>query len=747
MTAPTTRRTAIAADPPRTAPWISGVVPGVAVLLAATPISVVVQGGSWLAHGIAAVTVVVGVALLAEMSPRIPMVAVATAQVAALLMLLAASFTQAGVLGLVPGGGTVTEFGTLLAGAGAQIDTGIPPVPDTPEILFLATTAIGLLTVAVHLAAAGAASPATGGLPLLAAFAVPTALAADLLPWWSLAAAAAGFGLLLLAPDGDRRQLPGGVAVIGTATVAALLLGGLTGFVGTSGRFDGSGGGSGNGAIGLNPFTALRGQLDQSDPADLFEVRGLERPAYLRALTLSEYRGGAGWQATQPAPGVDVAGPFDQPAVPGEQAEVRIDNLGFRDYWLPLVGSPLAVGEVMPQRWAFDEVSGIAYATRPTGEDAWTQQAFLPQPTPELLRAAQGPDPASIYSDTRGVDQRVADIAAEVTAGATTDFDRVLALQQYFTGPDSPFTYDLATAPPAGDDALVEFLTVGQVGYCEQFASAMAIMLRTVGVPARVAVGFTAGSAAADARLIRTADAHAWVEAWFPGIGWTTFDPTPLTDGRGLVPPYVEQALRESVDDGASLEEPSVPLPAPVPQPSADPQPSPVEPEAAPGSPTPTAGGFPLWPLLAVALLVGVVSLPTLLRRRSRQHRLVGASVGGPDAAGAAWAELLAESVDRGVTVPATDTVRGAARRLVREHRLDPPSQEALRDVVAAVETSWYGGLHPKPNALAEPVDVVRAGIVTGSPLTVRARLLPRSVISRPTTRRPGHDDAAVLPV
>ena len=96
---------------------------------------------------------------------------------------------------------------------------------------------------------------------------------------------------------------------------------------------------------------------------------------------------------------------------------------------------------------------------------------------------------------------------------------------QWFTGPGSSFTYDLSTAPGNGDDALVEFLTSGRRGYCEQFASAMAVMLRTLGVPARVAVGFTGGRDAAGARSVGTADAHAWVEAWFPGAGWTTFDP------------------------------------------------------------------------------------------------------------------------------------------------------------------------------------------------------------------------------
>ncbi|MDN5749943.1 MAG: transglutaminase-like domain-containing protein, partial [Pseudonocardia sp.] len=344
-------------------------------------------------------------------------------------------------------------------------------------------------------------------------------------------------------------------------------------------------------------------------------------------------------------------------------------------------------------------------------------------------------------------ERRIAEIAAEVTAGADDDFDRAMALQQYFTGPDSVFTYDLATAPPAGDDALVEFLTVGRVGYCEQFASAMAVMLRTVGVPSRVAVGFTAGVATADYRSISTADAHAWVEAWFPGIGWTTFDPTPLTDGRAIVPPYVEQALSEAAGGGTPVgPDAAAPLPPPA-APSADPAPQ-EQPGTAPAAPPAGGAGAPLWPF-ALLLLVPVVGLaPTLLRRHTRRTRLAAAVGGGPAAAGAAWEELLAESADRGSPTPPTDTVRGAARRLVREHRLDLDTQNALREVVSAVESSWFGDRHPAPHVLGAPVQAVRSGIASGTALTVRARLLPRSVVNRsPVLHRrgntAGHDPAA----
>ena len=103
----------------------------------------------------------------------------------------------------------------------------------------------------------------------------------------------------------------------------------------------------------------------------------------------------------------------------------------------------------------------------------------------------------------------------------------------------------------------------------------------------------------------------------------------------------------------------------------------------------------------------------------------------GPDSATSAWAELLAESADRGSAVESTETVRLAARRLANQHELDQDSRRALRTVVVEVERSWYGG-HTEPDPeLAAAFDTLIAGLRRSDPLGWRARLLPRSVMSR----------------
>jgi transglutaminase-like putative cysteine protease len=116
----------------------------------------------------------------------------------------------------------------------------------------------------------------------------------------------------------------------------------------------------------------------------------------------------------------------------------------------------------------------------------------------------------------------VSDLATEVTAEATTDADKMIALQNWFT---SEFNYDPTV--PASDDAIEMFLET-RSGFSEQFASTLAVMARTLGIPSRVAVGFTPGNLNADGSYsVLGKNTHTWPEIWFDGIGWIPFEPTP----------------------------------------------------------------------------------------------------------------------------------------------------------------------------------------------------------------------------
>jgi transglutaminase-like putative cysteine protease len=123
-------------------------------------------------------------------------------------------------------------------------------------------------------------------------------------------------------------------------------------------------------------------------------------------------------------------------------------------------------------------------------------------------------------------DPRIAALAKAMAGDAKTDLEKSRAVERRLRH-DYGYTLELPPREPA--DPLADFLFARRKGHCEYFASAMAVMLRTLGIPARLATGFQSGvyNSITDLWLVRASDAHSWVEAWIPGHGWTTFDPTP----------------------------------------------------------------------------------------------------------------------------------------------------------------------------------------------------------------------------
>src|SRR5918995_1489986 len=156
------------------------------------------------------------------------------------------------------------------------------------------------------------------------------------------------------------------------------------------------------------------------------------------------------------------------------------------------------------------------------------------------------------YLETGSLDREVRERADRLVEAndADTPFGKALAIQDYLRDP-KVFRYNLnVPALSAGGNQLRRFLTEVREGYCEQFAIAMAMMARQVGVPSRVAVGFTSGEVVDNNFLqVTTHDAHAWPELWFPETGWVPFEPTPRADGTVAVPSYTTPAGRVPSDD------------------------------------------------------------------------------------------------------------------------------------------------------------------------------------------------------
>jgi transglutaminase-like putative cysteine protease len=133
------------------------------------------------------------------------------------------------------------------------------------------------------------------------------------------------------------------------------------------------------------------------------------------------------------------------------------------------------------------------------------------------------------------LDPRIPDLAGQVTARANNAYDKARAIEIFLR---SRFGYTLNLAGKPGDDPLANFLFVTRAGHCEYFASAMTILLRTLEIPAREVNGFLPGeyNDLAGDYIVRASDAHSWVEVYFPGSGWVTFDPTPAAaENSGLL--------------------------------------------------------------------------------------------------------------------------------------------------------------------------------------------------------------------
>jgi transglutaminase-like putative cysteine protease len=181
------------------------------------------------------------------------------------------------------------------------------------------------------------------------------------------------------------------------------------------------------------------------------------------------------------------------------------------------------------QRWLFRTSTGDLRLTHvPQHGFYYDVYSLLEDPSEVPVVPAQplAPRERSRYLQLPRLDPRIAELARQVTAGASPDLNRARALERHLR---SQYGYTIELPQQAATDPLADFLFQRKKGHCEYFASAMTVMLRSVGIPARLVNGFQSGTwnPISELYVIRASDAHSWVEAWLPGHGWTTFDPTP----------------------------------------------------------------------------------------------------------------------------------------------------------------------------------------------------------------------------
>ncbi|SFD85529.1 transglutaminase family protein [Blastococcus tunisiensis] len=694
---------------------------------------------------------------------RVAALGVALVPLAQLLLLLAVLTTlfapAEAIAGIVPTAASLEQLAAVFADGSAELQEQATPALPLTGLLSLTALFVGLIAVLVDLVTVAGRQATLAGLGLLVLFCVPVATVTGGIGFLALAAPAAGLALLMwtdqrsrLAAAGRRRRDSAGTGVrtavrTGLAALAAgVVLGAFVPTLPEGSLATGLGGGSG-GATGtaIDPVAAMQGQLTLPEPIDLLRVdASVADPGYLRAVAIDEYDNEAGWSLSNLSGEESIAGDGPLAPLPVRQSTravtATVDVLEHDDRFLPTLFSPQSVrldggDEAAADGWRFDPGTGTVYGREVTsGGLRYAVTASEPRPTPAQLSEAPQLSPddpvQQLFTALPLLDPRVTDVVAGVTAGASTPYERVRSILEFLTDRGNGFVYSLSTAPGTTGDDLVDFLRLRR-GYCEQYAGAMAVMVRAAGVPARVALGYTPGTEQADgSRLITSDDAHAWVEVYFADLGWVPFDPTPIARDRAVELPWAPRAGEEDGPDDRAA--------APVPTAPAQPLPSAPLDRAGGGMPGTQQGGtgdgtpWPLAGALAAVVLAGALAAaPAAIRAVQRRRRVAAGT------AGALWDELTATALDAGLRLHPAWTPRRAARELgaVLDRTGTPGAGgEAVLRLAMAEESASYGpaAQQEAPPALTDALHTARHGLLAVLPLgaRVRARLWPASLVS-----------------
>jgi transglutaminase-like putative cysteine protease len=671
----------------------------------------------------------------------------------------------------------------------APVPLGVPPV----DPLLISGGAACILLV--DIVACTMRRVPLAGLPLLTIYSIPVSLLGGGVSWVVFALTSAGFLLMLYLQESRQiarwgRPLgqsadavdPSGFgvsngalrssagAIGGVATALAIVVPLLIPTFGFSLFGGGFGQGGGDKIKIENPTIDLKRDLERGQDVPMITIHTQDPdPSYLRIVVLNRFSDNE-W-----SPG-DREAPTDQRAV-GELPVIQglSGNVPTKDYdyevqigqafdssWLPTefpISRIDAAGD-----WRYDATTmdfmSFNNDLRAAGMD-YTMTAVEPDLSAQEMAASSA---ATDLAGTQltalppGLPTIVRQLATQITADQPTRFQKAVALQDFFRDSGN-FTYSLDRPAGNGSDTLESFLTPGpdgRTGYCEQFASAMAVMARTINIPSRVAMGFLHPQhVQGDTWVYSAHDLHAWPELYFPGSGWVRFEPTPAAREGGTQPPSYTTFQFPNADQTE------------LPSATASSGDVANRPELSDGNRQDTGNsttdhGFTVpWRgiLIGVGIAVVLVALalvPRLVRRRRRERRLVE----GPEPV---WLELRDTVVDLGLTWPAGRSPRETGSHLV--HYFGPPvgtdnarrprhgagvapeAERALQRIVGTIEMQRYARPGSDQAAILKAdaetvIGALEGGVTRGT--RRRAEWLPRSLwVSwrMPTRAAVAHED------
>ena len=642
----------------------------------------------------------------------------------------------------IPTGSTLDALGRHLQDGYDELRTAVVPAPVTDGALLFAVVATWVMAQAADLLAFRRDACVAALAPALALFIWAATLGTTELRVGTTVGFAAAAVVFLLCQHqallerhrawfAGRRlgsgtglltagALAGVVAVVGGAVLGPALPGAESDALVDVKGFGQGGDGSGPARSYQTepPLARIGDNFGEPPQADVFTV-GSEVAEYWRIAALDTYSSDDGGQWTLTAEGSDeVAEGIDETKQRSDivQQEFRIGALEGR--WMPAAYRAVSVdgGDALVVRASTTlvtgraTVSGLQYTVRsqiPSRADVPLAQRTAPDdqaPPPDLREYTELP------SDFPPAVRALAD---QVVADAVNPYARALALETFFLAPESGFTYDLDVdlGPTAqSQSAISDFLLSegGRRGFCVQFAGSYAAMARAVGLPARVAVGYTPGTRDPSTGLYRvsTWDAHAWPEVWLGAdAGWVRFEPTPPSpDGRGGSDATAGTTLPGERDATPT----STPTTQAAPPPSnAAPPPggaSGDEPTVdvnidAPGSDG-DRGFLVISPtILVVALaivllaVVGVAAAVVVAKARRRARRRARPDV--TDAIAGAWEETIERLREAGVAIaPALTPLELAAGA---RPRVPEAATAPLRSLAETYTAARYGSATPAP--------------------------------------------------
>jgi len=564
----------------------------VATLTAAWPISTLLAQPTWLGRT-TLLLMVVALSGIGARSLALHSWQVLTVQLVAAVLAAGALFGRGHLWHGLPTWQTLAYAEGLVREALSSAQKFAAPAPTTPGLIFLVACSLALVALAVDYLAVTCRSPSLAGLPLLTVFLSTVANRGSALPvtyflvaavmWLILVARAGGMVLrrwgttvaVAQTPAPQRPQswgvqehasmarMLGGLALVAAVALPVVLPTAPTTFLASGlGRTSFVPGNE----VGFSQSLNLAVDLQDRSRAPVLQYTTADTsPPPLRVSVGSSYRPDPGvwlpfgrpWSPSSENPELSTSPRVPAPTglsadVPKRSFVLDVRRNLLEDPYLavpyPLVGADL--GGVP---WGADyQTQSVRVAQRP---DSYIASYWHLAPTAKMLQDA----PPLSNSQRRLFDldlrldgpyvQAVTDLTRRLTSGKRSTYDMAMAIQQYLRE-DGGFTYSLTLAPPARDkagkvvgyDPLTNFLVTKQ-GYCVQFATAMVMMARTAGIPARIGIGFLPGTKTKGVWSVVAGDAHAWPELYLNGIGWTRFEPTPA---RALPPTYAVPATSNS---------------------------------------------------------------------------------------------------------------------------------------------------------------------------------------------------------